>query len=130
MWERGREGNGEWEEIIGGVYHVEEERQGEREMRSGEETFYRWDKQEIDVETIEFFVLLHKENEEQFRKLENEYKGLPEILNQPSKAMNKPDNRIVVSHGRYMVDMFDGFFIGKAVKVVSEREKAFLLFII
>ena len=46
MWERGREGNGEWEEIIGGVYHVEEERQGEREMRSGEETFYRWDKQE------------------------------------------------------------------------------------
>ena len=85
---------------------------------------YRWDKQEIDVETIEFFVLLHKENEERFRKLENEYKGLPEILNQPNKAMNKPDNRIVVSHGRYMVDMFDGFFIGKPVKVVSEREKA------
>lgn len=85
---------------------------------------YRWDKQEITVETIEFFVLLHKENETRFRKLENEYKGLPEILNQPSKAMNKPDNRIVVSHGRYMVDMFDGFFIGKAVKVVSEREKA------
>lgn len=85
---------------------------------------YRWDKQEIDVETIEFFILLHKENEERFRKLENEYKGLPEILNQPNKAMNKPDNRIVVSHGRYMVDMFDGFFIGKAVKVVSKREKA------
>lgn len=85
---------------------------------------YRWDKQEIDVETIEFFVLLHRENEERFNKLENEYKGLPEILEQAKKEMGKPDNRIVVSHGRYMVDMFDGFFIGKAVKVVSEREKA------
>ena len=77
--------------------------------------------EEISVETIEYFILLHLMHEERFKQLENEYRGIPEILDYEKKPSNKPDNRIVVSHGRYMVDMFDGFFIGKSVKVVGEK---------
>jgi SPP1 family phage portal protein len=52
--------------------------------------------------------------------LKEAYESNHEILNAPKKPNNKPDNRIVVNFPKYIVDTFNGFFIGNPVKVTTD----------
>lgn len=57
-----------------------------------------------------------------YRKLENFYKGNHDILSATKKAMYKPDNRLVVNFAKYIVDTFNGYFIGNPITVSHESE--------
>lgn len=57
-----------------------------------------------------------------YQKLENFYKGNHEILSATKKATYKPDNRLVVNFAKYIVDTFNGYFIGNPITVSHESE--------
>lgn len=52
------------------------------------------------------------------RMYENDY----EILHRVDRAYHKPDNRLTVNLAKYIVDTFNGFFMGKPVKESHEKE--------
>lgn len=55
--------------------------------------------------------------------LSNAYIGEYPILSYKEKPEYKPDNRIVVNFAKYIVDTFNGFFMGIPVKVYSDDKK-------
>lgn len=71
--------------------------------------------------------LLQRLLDEHTHEVNNRYKALKdalesdhEIKHLPKKPAYKPDNRIVCNFARYIVETFNGFFIGNPVKVVAE----------
>lgn len=54
--------------------------------------------------------------------LHNAYMGDYPILHQEAKDPGKPDNRIVVNFAKFIVDTFNGFFMGQPIKVTSPDE--------
>lgn len=73
--------------------------------------------------------LLQKLLDEHTHEVNNRYKALKDayesdhaIKHEPPKPAYKPDNRIVVNFPKYIVDTFNGFFIGNPVKVVAEDD--------
>ncbi|GAK31014.1 phage portal protein [Weissella oryzae SG25] len=50
------------------------------------------------------------------------YKGHYPILDQEDKPLNKPDNRIVINFAKYIVDIFNGFFIGIPPQITLDDE--------
>ena len=51
------------------------------------------------------------------------YKTDYKIFNLPKKARYKPDNRIAVNFARYIVDVFEGFFIGIPIQTNTDDEQ-------
>lgn len=76
----------------------------------------------LTVELLEKFLRIHRQQNKRYKEMVDEYEANAPILRAANKPNNKPDNRLVTSHGRYMVNMFDGFFIGKAVKVQGKSD--------
>lgn len=58
-----------------------------------------------------------------YEKLLNAYTSDHDILKAAPKPKYKPDNRIVVNFPKYIVDTFNGFFIGNAIKTNSDDAK-------
>lgn len=79
---------------------------------------------EITTELLEKLLADHKEEAVQFRQRQKEYESEHKILELPKKAKHKPDNRIVVNFCKYIVDTFNGFFIGNPIKTTSKNTKA------
>ena len=78
---------------------------------------------EITLELLQEFIDEHKkEVESRHKKLQAAYESDHDILHLPKKANYKPDNRIVVNFPKYIVDTFNGFFIGNPVKTVAEDD--------
>lgn len=76
---------------------------------------------EITTEVLSEFIDRHKrENVPRYTKLKEAYESKHEILNAAKKPNNKPDNRIVVNFPKYIVDTFNGFFIGNPVKITCD----------
>ena len=77
--------------------------------------------------TIDLLGKLLKEHKQEVKgrhqKLQNTYESDHEILHKPKKPKHKPDNRIVVNFPKYLVDTFNGFFIGIPVKTTHEDKK-------
>lgn len=63
-----------------------------------------------------------QEVNDRYNKLLAAYESDHEILHQPVKPNNKPDNRIVVNFPKYIVDTMNGFFIGIPIKVTADNE--------
>lgn len=63
-----------------------------------------------------------KQVKTKFRPLRNAYEGQHEILSEKAKPDFKPDHRIVSNFPKYIVDTFNGFFIGKPVKVTHKNK--------
>ena len=57
-----------------------------------------------------------------YKPLGDAYKGVYPILSQKAKPQYKPDNRLVVNFAKYIVDTFNGFFIGNPVKTTCDEE--------
>lgn len=51
------------------------------------------------------------------------YEGSHAILRQKQKEQYKPDNRLVVNFAKYIVDTFNGYFIGVSVQTSHENKQ-------
>lgn len=59
-----------------------------------------------------------------FKELREAYESKHKILSAPKKPAYKPDNRIVVNFAKYIVDTFEGFFIGNPIKTIADGATA------
>ncbi len=79
--------------------------------------------QEMTKELLEEFIKEHKALvAKKYKKLERMYMGDHNILHEDEKPQYKPDNRLVVNFANYIVNTFNGYFIGVPVKVEHESE--------
>ncbi|MFM1538686.1 phage portal protein [Helcococcus bovis] len=77
----------------------------------------------INPKILKEFISKHLEKIKRYDELEKLYLGKHKILTQKSKEEYKPDNRIVINYAKYIVDTFNGFFIGIPVKVRSDNKE-------
>lgn len=65
---------------------------------------------------------------ERYADLGDAYKNKYKIFTLPPKPYYKPDNRIAVNFAKYIVDVFNGFFIGNPIKVetLDDTVKAYV----
>lgn len=71
---------------------------------------------EMTMGFLEECIGKHKADHVRYNKLKNYYEGTHAILGKENKAKYKPDNRIVANFAKYIVDTFNGFFIGVPLK--------------
>lgn len=75
---------------------------------------------EFSTKLIQELISEHKENIEAYKELKDFYTGNHAILKQKAKEKYKPDNRLVVNFAKYIVDTFNGYFIGNPVSMFHE----------
>lgn len=82
------------------------------------------DKDIINIEVLNGLITKHKSLiTDRYKKLYDAYIGDYPILHQSDKEAYKPDNRVVVNFAKYIVDTFNGFFIGIPIKVSSKKKE-------
>lgn len=69
------------------------------------------------------FINRHKRLNLRYEELERMYKSDHDILYQVEKADYKPDNRLVVNFAKYIVDTFNGYFMGIPVKTSHDDKR-------
>lgn len=57
-----------------------------------------------------------------FKHLKNAYETDYQIFHQKPKPDYKPDNRIAVNFAKYMVDTFNGYFIGNPIRISVDND--------
>lgn len=77
---------------------------------------------EFSTTLIQETIAEHKEYIEGYKELQDFYLGNHAILKQTAKAQYKPDNRLVVNFAKYIVDTFNGYFIGNPVSMFHENK--------
>ena len=77
---------------------------------------------EFSTKLIQVLISEHKEYIEAYKELKDFYTGNHAILKQKAKDKYKPDNRLVVNFAKYIVDTFNGYFIGNPVSLFHEDE--------
>ena len=75
------------------------------------------------LELLDELLREHDKEASRYKKLREAYESKHEILNAQKKPNHKPDNRIVVNFPKYILDTFEGFFIGNPIKTVT-KDKA------
>lgn len=70
---------------------------------------------------LQDFINKHKSRSMKLNKKMKMYKGQHEILNQIPKEAYKPDNKLMVNFAKYIVDTFNGYFIGQPIKTVHDN---------
>lgn len=75
---------------------------------------------EFSTKLIQDLISEHKEYIEAYKELKDFYTGNHAILKQKAKEKYKPDNRLVVNFAKYIVDTFNGYFIGNPVSMFHE----------
>lgn len=87
-----------------------------------DKAFYMDAQEEMTGEKIQEVIKQHKVIVARYRALKNLYVGEHPILAQDPKPATKPDNRLVANFARYIVDTFNGYFMGIPVKTVSDNQ--------
>ena len=77
---------------------------------------------EFSTKLIQELISEHKEYIEAYKELKDFYTGNHAILKQKAKDKYKPDNRLVVNFAKYIVDTFNGYFIGNPVSLFHENK--------
>lgn len=77
---------------------------------------------EFSTKLIQQLISEHKEYIEAYKELKDFYTGNHAILKQKAKDKYKPDNRLVVNFAKYIVDTFNGYFIGNPVSMFHENK--------
>ena len=77
---------------------------------------------ELTVDLLQKLLDEHKAEAKRYNQRQEEYESKHKILDAPQKPNHKPDNRIVVNFCKYIVDTFNGFFIGIPVKVTAKDD--------
>lgn len=91
-------------------------------MKEIQKVFY-FDGDEMTAETLGGFISKHRENCVRYEELHRMYKGYHDILYAEDKPLFKPDNRLVANHAKYIVDTFNGYFMGIPVKTSHDDER-------
>ena len=78
--------------------------------------------EEITAEVVDKFIELHTTSLPRYLRLKELYESRGPILEQEAKALDKPDNRLVVNNAKEIVDNYNGYFIGIPVKVSHENK--------
>lgn len=68
----------------------------------------------------EFIAKHNAECAFRFKRLKDAYETDYQIFHQKPKPDYKPDNRIAVNFAKYMVDTFNGFFIGRDQRILYQ----------
>jgi SPP1 family phage portal protein len=79
--------------------------------------------EEITAEVVKEFIDLHVAELPRYNRLKELYESNAPILSQEDKAEYKPDNRLVVNYAKYIVDTFNGYFIGIPIKVSHDKKE-------
>ena len=58
-----------------------------------------------------------------YKKLQNYYEGYNDILKRTKRDQSKPNNRLVSGYPSYIVDLMQGYFIGKPVTYTSSDKE-------
>lgn len=87
-----------------------------------DKAFYMDAQEEMTGEKIQEVIKQHKVLVARYQALKNLYVGEHPILAQDPKPATKPDNRLVANFARYIVDTFNGYFMGIPVKTVSYNQ--------
>ena len=78
-------------------------------------------------ELLSKFINKHKlEVKNRFQQLQDAYENtydIDDITKHPKKPAYKPDNRIKINHAKFIVDTFNGFFIGVPIKITVNDEE-------
>ena len=72
----------------------------------------------------EFIAKHNAECAFRFKHLKDAYETDYQIFHQKPKPDYKPDNRIAVNFAKYMVDTFNGYFIGNPIKISVDDDAA------
>lgn len=72
----------------------------------------------------EFIAKHNAECAFRFKHLKDAYETDYQIFHQKPKPEYKPDNRIAVNFAKYMVDTFNGYFIGNPIKISVDGDAA------
>lgn len=75
---------------------------------------------EIDSALLAYYISKHKAEISRYEMLWKMYHGRHAIVDAEEKDSYKPDNRIVANFARYVVETFNGYFMGKPVTVSHE----------
>lgn len=83
----------------------------------------------LDIETeysdtlVTDLIAEHEATIQDYQSLQSFYLGNHEIFDNASKATYKPDNRLMANFAKYIVDTFNGFFIGNPVQTYHQEER-------
>lgn len=80
-------------------------------------------KEQLTTDILISFLKEHMQKAKRYKELENMYKNKYKILEDDHVDNFKPNNKIVVNYAKYIVDTFNGFFMGIPVKTTSDNEK-------
>ncbi len=78
---------------------------------------------EMTAELLQEMITYHKGKISGYEYLQNMYEGNHKILEAKAKEKYKPDNRLVANFAKYIVDTFNGYFIGVPIKISHKDEK-------
>ena len=78
--------------------------------------------EELTHEQLLEYIELHQAQVPRFNELWAQYTSRPPILDEEQKEEFKPDNRLVVNHGRKLVETFNGYFAGISPKINHDDE--------
>lgn len=79
--------------------------------------------EELTSEQLQDLITQHQaEVSNRYKLLFDLYDNEAPILKQPDKEGFKPDNRLTVNFAKYIVDTFNGFFLGNPVKTTHKDE--------
>lgn len=96
--------------------NIEEYKRHENEM------FTMSVSEDLTAEKLSEFIERHQARLPRYEALKNQYRTRPPILYADERDEGKPDHRIPVNFGKYIVDTFNGFFSGIPVRVTHSDE--------
>ena len=80
------------------------------------------EEEELTHEQLIEYIEQHQAQVPRFNELWAQYTSRPPILDEEQKEEFKPDNRLVVNHGRKLVETFNGYFAGISPKINHDDE--------
>lgn len=79
--------------------------------------------EDLTPDELRKFINEHQALVPKYLELKNQYESRPPIIDLEEKEAWKPDNRLVVNFGKYLIDTFNGYFLGIPVKISHDDEK-------
>ena len=81
--------------------------------------------EDFDLEALETFIQRHRANIVRYEQLRNMYIGKHEILSDAYRVDTwKPNNKLVANFAKYIVDTFNGYFMGIPVVTSHDTDSA------
>lgn len=74
-------------------------------------------------ELLAYCIEQHRQTVERLNKLSDYYDGKQDILKRIKENTESPNNKVLINHAKYVVDMNVGFMVGNPISYAPELEK-------